>query len=168
MDILPGLEETVPGWTRECDVMLNELMANNVATLSNAGEFPDWIELFNPADQPQSLSHMALTDDLSVPDKFRFPPGASIPSRGYLVVWCDDAAQAPGFHAGFRLSASGQTIGLSVWSGDEWVLKDTLTRTATPGFSIGRAGEGADWISSDSECLKQKFGAGFVADVENQ
>jgi hypothetical protein len=61
-------------------------------------------------------------------------------------VWCDDAVQAPGFHAGFRLSASGQTIGLSVLSEDEWMLMDALTfGPQLPDFSIGRAGEAGDW-----------------------
>src|SRR5262249_4267437 len=128
------------------DIVLNEIMTDNASALANAGRFPDWIELSNPADEPRSLSGLTLTDDLLVPDKFRFPPAASIPARGYLVVWCDGAIKAPGFHTGFGLNADGQTIGLFFSSAEGWVLKDAVAfGPQLTDLSIGRVTDGDEW-----------------------
>lgn len=46
------------------DVQLSEVMAKNNGILAdNDEEYPDWIELHNPTDQPISLKDYGLTDD---------------------------------------------------------------------------------------------------------
>lgn len=103
-------------------VRINEWMADNSGPggLPDAadGLFQDWIELFNPnSNDAVDLSGSFLTDDLAQPGKWRFPTNTIVPARSFLLVWADgDTLQNTGTnsdpHAGFKLSASGEAIGL--------------------------------------------------------
>ncbi|MBI2949911.1 MAG: lamin tail domain-containing protein [Verrucomicrobia bacterium] len=130
------------------DLVLNEIMADNQSALANDGKFPDWIELYNPADTPRSLSGMSLTDDLLAPTKFLFPTNLVIPARSFLVVWCDNATNAPGLHTGFALEANGETVALYAASPGGFELKDAVSfGLQIMDLSVGRVSGGADfWI----------------------
>ncbi len=93
-------------------VQINEFMAANDATLPDEfGEYDDWIELYNGGDATIDLAGMYLSDDLGQSTKWRLPDVVLGPGQ-YLLVWADgDTAQGP-LHAGFKLSASGEEIGL--------------------------------------------------------
>lgn len=46
------------------DLMISELMALNHSTIMDAdGDYPDWIEIYNPKSEAQSLEGWFLTDD---------------------------------------------------------------------------------------------------------
>lgn len=103
-------------------VLINEWMADNSGPggLPDGvdGLFQDWIELFNPnSNVAVDLSGSFLTDNLAEPDKWRFQSNTVVPARGFLLVWADDdTLQNTGtntdLHAGFKLSAGGEAIGL--------------------------------------------------------
>lgn len=94
------------------DVVINEFQADNVGTLADeAGDFDDWVELFNPGEQPADLTDHYLTDDLQNPTRWPFPEGTTIEAGGYLIVWADGSADGP-LHASFGLSAGGEAIAL--------------------------------------------------------
>ncbi|MGE5295232.1 MAG: CotH kinase family protein [Solirubrobacterales bacterium] len=95
-------------------VVINEVMAKNVATLADPqGEYDDWIELKNISDETISLAGMYLSDRPSDPLQWQFPEGTSIAPGEYLLVWADeDGEDEPGLHASFRLSSHGETIWL--------------------------------------------------------
>ncbi len=104
----PAPEGPEPAW----EVVINEFQADNVSTLADeSGEFDDWIELFNPTDEPADLTGHYLTDDLQAPTAWRFPAGTMIDALGYLVVWADGAPDGT-LHTSFSLSAGGEQIGL--------------------------------------------------------
>lgn len=90
-------------------VFLNEIMADNLTTLTNAGTLPDWIELRNSGPQSVSLAGWSLTDDGNA-RKFVFPAETSLEAGGYLVVWCDTNSALPGLHTGFALSRQGDSL----------------------------------------------------------
>jgi hypothetical protein len=91
-------------------VILNEVGAENLSAVNNAGSFPDWVELRNTTALPVSLATWSLSDDGN-PRKFIFPGGTMIPANGYLVVWCDAATNTtPGLHAGFGLDREGDSL----------------------------------------------------------
>ena len=93
-------------------VVLNEVMADNLTAVTNAGTFPDWIELRNLAGTNVPLANWSLSDDGNK-RKFVFPAGTNIPANGHLIIWCDAATNTtPGLHAGFALSKDGETISL--------------------------------------------------------
>lgn len=93
-------------------VVLNEVLAENIAAVPNGSTFPDYVELRNTTASPISLAQWSLTDDGNE-RKFIFPADArsTIPALGYLIVWCDDAGSpTPGLHAGFALDRNQETI----------------------------------------------------------
>ena len=89
-------------------VRLNEIMAENRSAVSNAGAFPDWIELHNAGPTDADLTDWSLSDDGNA-RKFVFPTATTLPAGGYLVVWCDTNA-SPGLHTGFGLDAQGDNV----------------------------------------------------------
>jgi hypothetical protein len=100
---------------------INEIMADNRLTLKDGNNnASDWIELFNPADQPLNLSGYGLSDDPATPQKWTFPP-VLIPAYGYLIVYAsgeDDSYDDEGnLHASWKLSAAGESVVLTAPDG---------------------------------------------------
>jgi spore coat protein CotH len=129
-------------------LFINELMADNTALADpdEPGAFEDWIEIFNPNDSAVDMGGLRLTDNLAAPTLWTFPAGVTIPAHGYLVVWADDdGAQGP-THAGFKLSKSGEAVGL--YSSDGTIAIDTITfGQQTTNVSYGRSVDGAGtWV----------------------
>ncbi len=91
------------------NVTLNEIMAENITAVANAGDHPDYIELKNNTAAIVDLSGWNLTDDELIPTLYTFPAGTLLPASGYLIVWCDSAT-TPGLHTGFGLSKKGQRV----------------------------------------------------------
>ncbi len=98
----------------ERPVVINEVMASNSSTVADAaGEYEDWIELYNLTNFPVDLSGYFLSDNPSDIEKWAFEDGTVIPAHSYLVVWADEnGAQGP-LHANFKLSASGESLSLA-------------------------------------------------------
>lgn len=91
-------------------LVLHEVMASNGGVVENGGTFPDYIELRNNGGAQATVGGMTLTDDPLFPAKYTIPAGTTIPSGGFLVLWCDSETTAPGLHTGFKLDAGGQTL----------------------------------------------------------
>jgi hypothetical protein len=97
-------------------VIINEFMAQNGSTRANeAGEYEDWIELYNPTGRAVDVGGLYLTDDLENPTQSRIPtdrpPLTTIAAGGYLLIWADAGTGAQ-LHANFKLSSDGEEIGL--------------------------------------------------------
>jgi len=124
-------------------LLINEFMASNDTTIADPqGEFDDWIEIYNGGEDTVYLAGMYLTDDLSDPDKWEFPDIFITPG-GFLLVWADGDAGDPGLHTNFKLSASGEQIGLYDISGG--VPIDTLSfGVQTTEVSYGREADGGE------------------------
>src|SRR5439155_9886737 len=112
-------------------VFINEWMASNVSAAVDPadGAFDDWFELYNSGPSPVDLSGFTLTDDLSVTNNWTIPNGSVIPAGGHLLVWADgetgqNGYGGPDLHAGFKLNASGEAIGLYAPNG---ALVDSVT-----------------------------------------
>ncbi len=93
-------------------VCINEFLASNAATITDPDfdSYADWIELYNSGETAINLKGYSLTDNLGDAQKWTFTTDLVLPAGGYLVLWCDD--KATGLHAPFKLSASGEAIGL--------------------------------------------------------
>jgi len=90
--------------------IINEVLANNLTAVNHAATFPDMIELYNDGQGAISLADWSLTDNDTLPRKYVFPAGTSIPQGGYLVVYADDPNATPGTHVGFGLKADGDDL----------------------------------------------------------
>jgi hypothetical protein len=95
------------------DLVVNEVQAANTATAADeAGEFDDWIELFNRGSVPVDLGGWHLSDNPWNVTKWTFPAETVIAPGTYLIVWADeDSSQGP-LHANFKLSAAGEELRL--------------------------------------------------------
>ncbi|NCD32400.1 MAG: hypothetical protein EOL87_03170 [Spartobacteria bacterium] len=78
-------------------------------------DFYDWVELINTNTSPINLKNWALSDDATKPTKWVFPD-VSIGAGKTLLVFCSGydirETNAPYLHTSFKLSASGEYLGL--------------------------------------------------------
>ena len=105
---------TLPGTSRH-SVALNELMSDNQSSLEDPdepGKSADWLELYNGGTEAVDLGGLHLTDSLTDPDQFRIQDGLVIPAGGFLVFYADGEPEQGILHTNFKLSASGETLGL--------------------------------------------------------
>ncbi|NRA96178.1 MAG: CotH kinase family protein [Planctomycetes bacterium] len=124
-------------------ITINEFMAKNDNGITDeAGQTEDWIELHNPSPHPVFLDTLCLTDDLNVPQKWRFPPGYLMQPGDTLLVWADnDPADGP-LHATFKLSSNGEAIAL--YDSDVGVFLDNIGfGTQLGDISTGRVIDGS-------------------------
>ncbi|HUT13829.1 MAG TPA: lamin tail domain-containing protein, partial [Thermoguttaceae bacterium] len=95
--------------------IINEFMADNETVLEDEnGDFPDWIEIYNPTEAAIDLGGWYLTDDPDDLTKWEFPTCMLDPDD-YLVVFASDKDRAdPGspLHTNFKLSAGGEYLAL--------------------------------------------------------
>jgi hypothetical protein len=126
-----------PGASR---VLINEVLARNVRALQVGDEFPDLIELYNHGTAPVDLGGMGITDNPANKFKFTFPSGTIIGPNDYLVLYADDAANAPGIYLGFGLSASGE--GVYLYKSDGSLVDSVEFGMQLPDLSIGRLRDG--------------------------
>jgi hypothetical protein len=122
-------------------VVINEFMANNKTTIqSPSGNYSDWIELFNPANNSVDLGGMFLTDNLT-DLKWQFSTEAVIKAHGYLLVWADGNIRQGPLHARFKLDAKQGAIAL--YATDGITLIDSVTYgRQIQGVSFGRTVDG--------------------------
>ncbi|MEC9032611.1 MAG: lamin tail domain-containing protein, partial [Planctomycetota bacterium] len=122
------------------DVIISELMAVNNGTIEDEdGNTPDWIELFNAGNSTQNLSGYYLSDDPLVPEKWRFP-SVSIAPGGFLVVFASDKDRRDAgseLHTNFKLSSSGEFLGLFASDGETIVDQVAPFPELIAGFSYG-------------------------------
>lgn len=96
------------------DIVINEVMASNDATAADsAGDFDDWIELYNKSGQIVDLGGFFLSDKADNLGKWEIAQGTMIGPNGYLIIWADEDGAQGERHANFKLSASGEQVILS-------------------------------------------------------
>lgn len=117
-------------------IWLNELQTENLAgPLDNAGQREPWLELFNSGSSAVNLDGCFLGNSLADWTAWPFPPTASIPAGGTLLVWLDGQpgqTTAAQLHTGFRAAAESGVITLAQVAGGRTNLLDYL-RYVSPG-----------------------------------
>ncbi len=123
---------------------LNELMADNAVTLEDpdeAGDYPDWFELYNPGTDAIDLSGLYLTDDLSDPTQFQIPDGVMIAAGEFLIFYADGDTDQGDLHTNFGLGKSGESLAL--FGADGIAQIDAVTfLTQTTDVAYGRQVDG--------------------------
>ena len=103
----------VAGQSSNTSIVINEIMASNTMTaMDNAGDYDDWIELYNKSSVTVDLSGWYITDKTDNLTKYDIPSGTMIDANDYLIIWADeDSSQGPNpVHANFKLSKAGETV----------------------------------------------------------
>ncbi len=119
-------------------------MADNKTTLvdpDEVDETPDWIELYNPGNQPLSLAGLALSDSPENPTKFPISDVLTIPARGFLVFFADEDTRQGPRHTNFKLGAGGETVGI-YRMGDKVKIDELVFPALATDQSFGRFPDG--------------------------
>ena|SRR5690554_3517892 len=117
-------------------LVINEVMPANKTTAADPfGEFDDWVEIYNSTDEAINMEGYFLSDSHGNKTKFTFP-NVEIQPNDFLIVWCDGQPEQGDLHASFRLSASGEKVGLF---NPDTVALDYVRWGPTPDdISVGR------------------------------
>jgi hypothetical protein len=139
-------------------IVINEFMTRNTPENSQKivdeyGEYDDWIELYNPGDDPVLLKGLYLSDKSASLRKFAFFDTV-LPSRGYIRIWTDGQPGQGKYHADFKLSATnGDQILLSNGNGHivdqiQFFAESGNPEARLPNVSYGRSSDGkSTWCS---------------------
>jgi hypothetical protein len=134
-----------PGYTQ---VIISEFQSVNDFTICDEwGDYDDWIELYNPYDDPVDIGGMVLRNSGHI---WGIPTGdtSTLLSPGsYFFIWADHEEEEGLFHANFRLSTSETLI---ICESDSNTIIDSLRIPEIPDdYSYGIC-PGGEWrIFSD-------------------
>jgi len=93
-------------------LVINEFMADNDGVVADqTGAYEDWIEIFNNSSDSIYLGDYYLTDKMSNPTQWKMP-AVFIPAGGFKLFWASGDTLRGTNHTNFKLSKSGEVIGL--------------------------------------------------------
>lgn len=127
-------------------IVVNEFMARNDTTLADeAGQYDDWIELWNGGPDREDTHGLHLTDNFAMPRRW-VVPDTTLPSGGRLLVWADGDTLQGRWHANFGLNGDGEEIALYLLTAETGAFVDTVT-FASQGTdtSYARQPDGGSW-----------------------
>lgn len=89
-------------------LFINEIMASNDTTVADpAGDYDDWVEIYNGGSEAINLSDYFFSDDLDEPTKWE-APDYTIQPQEFLLLWLDEDDEQGPLHGPFKLSAGGE------------------------------------------------------------
>jgi hypothetical protein len=119
--------------------VLNEVLARNEGVvLDESGNWPDFIEFFNPGATAFDMSGMKLHRDFTVESDWVFPPGSIVNAGGYLRLWCDPSRAPDATNIGAALSDDGGGIWLFMGNGKK--VDEINFGPQARNLSIGKSG----------------------------
>ena len=118
--------------------VFSEFMAvNDAAHADAAGEFDDWVEIYNPEDAPRDLGGLYLSNDRDDPSLWQVPEDTVVAPLGHLLIWLDNDPEQGPLHAPFRLSGSRGVLILTDRDGAT-VLDEIEFPAQHPDIAFGR------------------------------
>ncbi|MHC5091871.1 MAG: lamin tail domain-containing protein, partial [Planctomycetota bacterium] len=120
------------------NIKINEWLASGGVLFED-----DFIELYNPGQQPVDISGFFISDDAAAkPDKHRFADLSFILPQGYLYLFADDDETEGADHLNFNLSSDSESITLA--DQELNVIDKVAFLSQTTDVSEGRVPDGAD------------------------
>ncbi len=138
-------------------LFINEVMPSNSSTIMDeAGQYEDWIEIYNPNAESVNLAGCYLTDDhfggtnwemTQIPSDF--PAQTSVPAGGFLLAWFDEHLSQGAMHVNTKLGTTEDAVYLIAPDGE--TILDYISWNAEtslgPDLSYGRYLDGTEnWI----------------------
>ncbi len=130
-------------------LFINEIMASNATTIADEyGEFDDWFELYNATSDTMNIGGLCFTDDEGEPFKAQvpllYPEKTILPPKGFLMLWADGQDGQGPLHLDFRLSASGETLGVYQRQENSYAAVDEVSfGDQNTGITWGRYPDGS-------------------------
>lgn len=108
---IPSIHNSFAFSAQKNTPIITEIMSSNKGTITDEnGRYCDWIELYNPTDQPINLAGFSLTDDPEIPTPYVLPYRVLDPGEYALVYADDQASGGTGLHVPFKLKDKGETL----------------------------------------------------------
>ncbi len=130
---------------------INEFMASNDGSFPGPqGDNPDWIEIYNAGSEAVMLGGYFMSDNLTdltlryeIPSTY--PDSVTVPAGGFILFYANKEEASSVLNLNFKLSGSGEAIGL--WDASQNEV-DTLTYSdQTTDVSYGRYADGtSNWF----------------------
>lgn len=135
--------------TSQAQIVINEVVASNSSGISDEdGDFPDWIEFYNPTDSAISLLGYGISDDSEDAFKFVFSD-IEVPANDYYLIFASDKDRG-----------NNSNFSRSFW---ETVIREgDSTKYIIPTSTVSNA-----WIQNsfdDSNWQNGTFGIGYSDD----
>ncbi len=131
----------------QSQLFINEFMASNVAVIADdAGDYDDWIEIYNSGTTPIDMAGYYISDNPSNLTKYQIPSGhaavTTIASAGFLLLWADSEIEQGPLHLDFKLSRDSESVLLVDRNGT--TILDSLTfATQYTDISFGQYPDGS-------------------------
>jgi hypothetical protein len=121
----------IPDTNRVEQVFINEILASNVnETMDEAGEYEDWIEIYNAGPKEVDLAGLLLSDAWPASDPWVFPldrsDATTLESHGFMVLFADGEPEEGPLHTSFKLSKTGEEVVLLQIVGPDTLIVDRL------------------------------------------
>lgn len=129
------------------ELVINEFMADNDNVIADqTGSYEDWIEIYNNTSDSIYLGDYFLTDDATDPTQWRLP-SEYIVGGGFKLIWASGDTTIGDNHANFKLSKSGEEIGLFQYNAGNLDTVDYISySTQSSDVSYGRTYDASpDW-----------------------
>jgi len=110
-------------------LMVNEVVSSGGILPSEFGPGGDWFEIYNPKTIACTLEagKWFVTDDFANPEQFELPP-ITINALSRLVVFCDDSNRVLTYiHTNFKLSSTGEKLGIIYKAENSDVFVDSVS-----------------------------------------
>ncbi len=169
--ISPGYPNTVDGiksfqkkyLSMPKDLVINEAMNNNYSYLAqNAGNYYDWIELYNNSGKTINLNDYCLTTNDNTMCLYRLPK-VELKNDEYYVVMAsgnEDLSNSKYKHTNFKLS---ETQSIYLTKSNE-IIDSVLLANIPKGYSMGRGGNyGIYYFSKPTPLAKNGNGTEAVS-----
>jgi hypothetical protein len=118
------------------NIFINEIAAQNSTITDNYGNKDDWFELYNANSDSIDLNGLFLTDNFSKKAKFQIRNNGAvktkIPPYGYTIFWADEEEHQGNNHTSFKLSGTGERLGLFQLIGTDTLAMDSITYFSQP------------------------------------
>ncbi len=129
------------------ELYINEFMASNDAAFPGpAGDYPDWIEIYNAGSEDVMLGGYYMYDTLDVTQAYQipdtYPDSVTVPAGGYILFYANKDEDLSVLNLNFKLSSGGEQIGL--WNPDQELLDGITYESQITDTSYGRYTDGTD------------------------
>jgi len=147
-DFTPGASNTNPNPPAEIELYINEFMASNDSAFAGPqGDYPDWIEIYNPGTEAVNLAGYYMSDDLVDPEAMfqisdAYPDSVTVEAGGFIVFYANKLDSMSVMNLNFKLSGGGEQIGL--WNPDQVFLDSLTYGDQITDTSYGRFADGAN------------------------
>ena len=138
----------VSSWASLLNAQLrvNEYMSDNEDTYATvAGDFFDYIEIYNSSDHGINLENYFLSDDNMKLDKWKCPNIEILPSE-FIVIFASgkDGIFDGQYHTNFKISAQGESFYLS---DSQTIVDEAPPRDLEEDIAFGRIPDGGEFWS---------------------